>query len=152
MGVLCFGGVANSKYCRVTLNTEYYLTSACVSLRLTNLQAYPTHRSHNPPNILECSRYPILPYTEFDSSPWDRDLAPSTAVDHHWSGNYMSSQAPPLAFGGEINSEFNIAWEQVTILAVYWSWQGTNMRTQKQQLFHVTCQREAFCFNLSPPY
>ena len=84
MGVLYSGSVANTKYCRVSLNTEYYLTSACVSLRLTNLQAYPTHRSHNPPNILECSRYPILPYTEFDSSPWDRDLVRPTAVDRRW--------------------------------------------------------------------
>ena len=113
-------------YCALTVwltqNTEYYLTSACVSPRLTNLQAYPTHRSHNPRNVLERSRYPILPNTEFDFSPWDRDLALSTAVDHHWSGNYMSSQAAPhyiVAFRGEINSEFNIAWEQVTILAVY---------------------------------
>ena len=29
---------------------------------------------------------------------------------------------------------------------------GQKLRIQNQQLFHVTCQREAFCFNLSPPY
>ena len=95
MGVLYADSVANTKYCHVSLNTEYYLTSACVSLQLTNLQAYPTHRSHNPRNILERSRYLILLNTEFDFSPWDRDLARPTAVDHHWSGNYMSSQSAP---------------------------------------------------------
>ena len=97
MGVLYSGSAANTTYCRVSLNTEYYLTSACVSLRLTNLQAYPTHRSHNLRNILERSHYPILLNPEFDFSPWDHDIARSTAVDHHWSGNYMPSQArPPL--------------------------------------------------------
>ena len=154
MGVLFSGSVANTKYCRVSLSTEYYLTSACASLRLTNLQAYCTHRSHNPQNILECSRFPILLYTEVDSSPWDRDLVRPTAVDHHQSGNYMSSQAAPhqmVAFKGQINSEFNIAWEQATfflggLLVMAGDKNGNSEATA------IPCNFDAFYFNLSPPY
>ena len=76
MGVLYSGSVANTKYCHVSLNTEYYLTSACVSLRLTNLQAYIPHIGPTTlGNILEHSHYPILLNPEFEFSPWDHDLA-----------------------------------------------------------------------------
>ena len=56
-----------------------------------------------------------------------------------------------VVFREEINSGFNIAWEQVTILAVYWSWQGTKMGIRKQATA-IPCNFEAFYFNLSPPY
>ena len=89
MGVLCSGGVANTKYCCVSLNTEYYLTSACISLQLTNLQAYIPHIGPTTlGNILECSRFPILLYTEVDSLPWDCNLAWSCNwgenLGQHW--------------------------------------------------------------------
>ena len=96
MGVLYSGSVANIKYCRVSVNTEYHLTSACVSLRLTNLQAYPTHRSHNPQNIIERSHYPILLNPEFDFSPWDHDIARSTAVPSLERKLYVQPVRPPL--------------------------------------------------------